>query len=103
MARVDAKCGTVRIYQTDDAATVQAHSGQINTASKALRGMQKPTSEQADQCANRHLLAQYFPDDPTLDVLQVEDWEDLNTQIIDRSAGGLHFLKRQSTESPQCR
>jgi hypothetical protein len=91
VARVDAKCGTVRFYQADDAATVQAHSGQINTANEALRGMQKPTSEEAVQRVGRYLLAKFFPDDPPPDVLQADDWQELNTQIIYRPAGGLHY------------
>ena len=91
VARVDAKCGTVRFYQTDDAATMQAHNGQINTANEALRGMQKPTSEEAVQRVGRYLMAQYFPDDPPPDVLQADDWQELNTQIVYRPAGGLHY------------
>ena len=91
VARVDAKCGTVRFYQTEDAGSVQAHSGQIYTANEALRGMQKPTSEQAVQRVGRYLLAQYFQDDPPPDVLEADDWQELNTQIIHRPAGGLHY------------
>jgi hypothetical protein len=34
VARVDAKCGMVRFYESDAAATVQAPRGQINTASE---------------------------------------------------------------------
>lgn len=91
VARVDAKCGTVRFYQTDDAASVQTHSGQINTANEAFRGMQKPTSEEAVRRVGRYLLAQYFQDEPPPDVLQADDWQELNAQIIYRPAGGSHY------------
>jgi hypothetical protein len=91
VARVDAKCGTVRFYQADDTATVQAHTGQINTANEALRGMQKPTSEEAVQRLGRYLQARFFPDDLPSKVLQADDWQELNAQIIRRPAGGSHY------------
>ncbi len=91
VARVDAKCGTVRFYQSNDTTTVQAHTRQINTNNDALRGMQKPTFEEAVQRVGRYLMAQYFPDDEPPNVLQADDWEELDTQIIHRPAGGLHY------------
>ena len=91
VARVDAKYGVVRFYQVDDAATVQTYTGQINTANAALRDMQKPTSEEAVQRLGRYLLARFFPDDPPPKVLQTDDWQELNSQIIHRPAGGTHY------------
>ncbi|MEN8178535.1 MAG: toll/interleukin-1 receptor domain-containing protein [Pseudomonadota bacterium] len=91
VARVDAKCGAVRFYETDKATTVQAHTGQINTANEALRGMQKPTSHEAVQRLGLYLMAQYMPDREPPDVLQVEDWEDLNDYIVERPAGLFHY------------
>jgi hypothetical protein len=91
VARVDAKCGIVRFCETDQAATVQAHSGQINTASEALRGMQKPTFEEAVQRIGRYLLAQYRPEEEPPGMLQEEDWEDLNDYIVESPAGLFHY------------
>jgi hypothetical protein len=91
VARIDARYGVVRFYQSDTATTVQAHIGQINTDNKALRGMQKPTLEEAVQRLGRYLMTQYRPDDEPPDMLQEEDWEDLNDYIVESPAGRYHY------------
>jgi len=91
VARVDARCGAVRFYETDEAATVQAHNGQINTATKAWREMQKPTAEEAVQRVGRYLLAQYRPDQEPPPTVRADDWEDLNDYIVESPAGLFHY------------
>jgi hypothetical protein len=91
VARVDAKCGMVRFSETEEAASAQAHAGQINTMNEALRGMQKPTTEEAVQRLGRYLLAQYRPDEEPPNGLQTEDWEDLNDYIVESPAGLFHY------------
>ena len=90
VARVDAKCGAVRFYETEEVSTVQAHSGQIDTA-RTLGEMQKPTHEEAVQRVGRYLLAQYRPDEEPPPMLQEEDWEDLNDYIVESPAGLYHY------------
>ncbi len=91
VARVDSKYGAVRFHLGDDVATAQAHPGQINTDNEALRGMQKPTPEEAVQRLGRYLLARYNPKEEPPDVLRKEDWEDLNDDIVERPVGGWHY------------
>jgi hypothetical protein len=66
-------------------------ASEINTASDALRDMQKPTHEDAVQRIGRYLLAQYRPDEEPPGRLREEDWEDLNDYIVESPAGLFHY------------
>ena len=91
VARLDPKRGTVRFDPEPDSPGPAAPCGQINTDHQALCGMQKPTADEAVQRIGRYLLGRFNPAQEPPDLLELEDWIDLNDQLVERPAGGRHY------------